>query len=47
MYDSAKTPEEIQRHVESFKPKSPRPVIDREKIQTMVDKYKPTEGPHG
>lgn len=47
MYDTAKTPEEIQRQGESFKPRSPRPVIDREKIQAMVDKYKPTGGPHG
>lgn len=47
MYDTAKTPEEIQRHVESFNPTLPRPVIDRAKIQAMVDKYKPTGGPHG
>ena len=40
MYDVAKTPEEIEKHVESFSPNLPRPVIDRERIQAMVDKYK-------
>jgi hypothetical protein len=44
-YDMAKTPEEIEKHVESFRPTLPRPVIDRERIQAMVDKYKGTQGP--
>ncbi len=44
MYDIAKTPEQIQKHVDSFNPPLPRPVIDREKIQAMVDKYKGTQG---
>jgi hypothetical protein len=47
MYDTAKTPKEIQRHVESFNPTLARPVIDRARIQAMVDKYKPTGDSHG
>jgi len=44
IYDTAKTPEEIEKHVESFSPTLPRPVIDRERIQAIVDKYKGTQG---
>lgn len=47
VYDSAPTPDEITARVASFGPQVARPVIDRQWLRSMADRYMPHPPPGG